>query len=142
MKEKICCWVLVLLWLIGLAILCAAYSVWAAALGWLLSMLFAALLLIGEEEPALILEPLTLEEAENLDVCWLEIRSGFYVDPCTVGSVCGLSPNKRPVYGIGTAVEHAPLYLNSDYGVYWRCWADRPTDEDKKAAPWKEVTEA
>ena len=29
-------------------------------------------------------------------------------------------------------------WLNEFYGIDWRCWSTRPTDEQRKAEPWKD----
>lgn len=117
------------------------WNIQAGLWGWLMSMLFSALVLIefDRDDPELILEPLTLQEAENLPTCWIEIHPGHYVEPCSVGNVCDVLPGQRPVYFIGQAVENSPLFADCEYGQYWRCWAEKPTEEDSKAAPWKEI---
>lgn len=135
--------ILVVLYLAGFVWMSCAWNLKAALAGWLMSMLFAGLLAVSwDDEPELILEPLTLEEAENLDTCWLETRSGFYVEPCAVGVASAFAEGRRPVYSIGIGVENAPQFYDAEYGVSWRCWADKPTEEDSKAASWKEDVEA
>ncbi len=132
--------VLVALYLAAFVWMGCAWDIKAALVGWLMSMLFGGLLAIGwDDEPELILEPLSLEEAENLDTCWLETRAGYYVEPCAVGSAGDFSKGQRPVYVIGYDIGNAPLYADADYGAYWRCWADKPTEEDCQKAPWKEI---
>ena len=37
--------------------------------------------------------------------------------------------------------DHVSTYLREwekDYGRTWRCWTDKPTDEQRKAEPWKD----
>lgn len=132
--------ILVVLYLAGFVWMSCAWNLKAALAGWLMSMLFAGLLAVSwDDEPELILEPLTLQEAEALDYCWLESRTGHYVEPCAVGTAYH---GKRPVYFIGVSVENSLMYEDDDYNGYWRCWADKPTEEDSKAAPWKEAVEA
>lgn len=29
-------------------------------------------------------------------------------------------------------------FFEENYGVYWRCWAEKPTEEERKAAEWEE----
>lgn len=128
-------WVIVFIW-IG-----CRWDMVAALTAWLASMLFGTLLLLefGDDDAELILEPLSLEEARNCDVCWLETRVGYYVEPCAVGDVCERRPGKRPVYVIGQDVGSAPTFADAEYGHYWRCWAEKPTEEDCKAAPWNDM---
>ena len=141
MKKRIWGVALTVIWLVGLARLCLTLGVKYALFYWLMSVVFGSMVLLSrdEDEPELILEPLTLEEAAALDYCWVEFFPGHYVEPCTVGAVF---QGKRPVYFVGVSVTNAPMYEDDDYNVYWRCWADKPTEEDTKAAPWKEVVEA
>lgn len=133
--------VLAVLYLAVFVLMACQWELRAALVGWLMSMMFAGLLAIGwdDGDPELILEPLSLEAAENLDVCWLEIRAGYYVEPCAVGSTGDFSKGKRPVYVIGYDIGNAPLYNDAEYGSYWRCWAEKPTEEDCKAAPWNDT---
>lgn len=35
-------------------------------------------------------------------------------------------------------VEHMTRYRADNYGKTWRCWASRPTDEERAAAKWEE----
>lgn len=139
MGKKIYGWALAAGWFGGLLWLGLSLGGWYALVYWLASITFGAMVLLGSEadEPELILEPLTLEVAENYDICWLETRNGYYVEPCLVGNDCTTHPGKRPVYVIGQEAENTPWYDDADYGIYWRCWADKPTDEDIKAAPWE-----
>ena len=34
-------------------------------------------------------------------------------------------------------VDHMTRYRADNYGKTWRCWAARPTDEERKAAVWE-----
>lgn len=126
-------------WVLTFAWVGCKWDLVAAVTAWLMSMLFGTLVLLefDDNEPELILEPLSLEEAENMDTCWLETRAGYYVEPCAVGSAGDFSKGQRPVYVIGYDIGNAPLYNDAEYGTYWRCWADKPTEEDCQRAPWK-----
>lgn len=35
-------------------------------------------------------------------------------------------------------VDHKTRYRAENYGKTWRCWAEKPTDEERKAAEWTE----
>ena len=60
---------------------------------------------------------LTLKEARNVEVVWVEDRSTATIFPCVDKN--GMNDSK--------------LYK---YGVQWRCWTSRPTDEQRKAVKW------
>lgn len=48
----------------------------------------------------------------------------------------------------GRTIDRFAHYLDSSdlcfsaYGKTWRCWASRPTDEERAAAPWEEADNA
>ena len=60
---------------------------------------------------------MTLEEARNVEVVWAEDRSTREIYPCIVKN----------------NMNDSKLYK---YGVQWRCWTSRPTDEQRKAVKW------
>ena len=69
--------------------------------------------LIGDLEPRVM----TLEETRNCEVVWAEDRSTREIYPCIVKN----------------NMNDSKLYK---YGVQWRCWTSRPTDEQREATPW------
>ena len=83
---------------------------------------------IQSDEPSAHL--LTLEETIGGDECWIEGR----------GRACG--------YGDALLTDdaelvdfyrpHSILTLSFyEYGVTWRCWSHKPTDEQRKAVAWE-----
>ena len=60
---------------------------------------------------------MTLEEARNVEVVWAEDRSTRKVYP----------------YIVKDNMNDSKLYK---YGVQWRCWTARPTDEQREAVKW------
>ena len=81
-------------------------------------------------------KPLTLEEANRAPWVYFEERPNGSIEydiyPCIV--------NYRIGYSF-VDIEHMYRgnvdYKTNDYGVIWRCWASRPTDEERAAAAWK-----
>lgn len=75
---------------------------------------------------------LTLEEATGSDEpVWLEAMSRVFI-----ADVC-VAPDARMVQiqTIGKAsCEYLPL---CDYGVLWRCWLRKPTEEEMEETPWE-----
>ena len=41
-------------------------------------------------------------------------------------------------YALAEDAEDAVNHMMDDYGTRWRCWASRPTKEERDAAPWEE----
>ena len=70
---------------------------------------------IQSDEPRVM----TLEETHNVEVVWAEDRSTREVYPCIVKN---------------NNMNDSKLYK---YGVKWRCWTSRPTDEQRKAVKWE-----
>ena len=79
-------------------------------------------------------KPLTLDEIFN-DPVWFELKtinnSLMLVDIVPAFSDPG---NKAEIEFLGKS-QHAMLPYNH-YGMSWRCWAHKPTDEERGAAKW------
>lgn len=41
-------------------------------------------------------------------------------------------------YALAEDVEDAVNYMMDEYGIGFRCWISKPTDEERASAPWKE----
>ena len=75
-------------------------------------------------------KPLTVEKLECRMKCWYEENGKDELDYVMIG-------------GSGYAIE---LYfiklpypmekMRWEYGKTWRCWAEKPTEEERKAAEW------
>lgn len=65
-----------------------------------------------------------IEEDSNYLCCW-----GYAFFSCASQNVIELivRDGYRPLYS----------FIRSEYGVRWRCWAARPTDEQREATPWE-----
>ena len=74
---------------------------------------------------------LTLDEAEKVDICWMERKSGM-IEACRVA--VSLTRNDVTVGRISMPPIHIPP---NGYGRIWRCWTDRPSDAQRDAEPWK-----
>lgn len=96
-----------------------------------------ALSLLKAQEPRVM----TLEELEDaLDtVVWLDI-------PNTKNLADGYSLIMAYSHKNGFIFLESPFGDNpsqdrfeyKDYGITWRCWTSRPTDEQREATPWAE----
>lgn len=91
-------------------------------------------LLVGALRDALdkpLQEPLTLEDVLKIDdygeAWWVEYEAGF-VTPTILN-------NDYHQYG-EQLLDGFSVKL-FDYGKTWRCWASRPTDEERDAAEWE-----
>lgn len=81
-------------------------------------------------------KPLKLEEATGTNkIVWYEQRMGLYYieTPCDAvfSEIAGfielaIVGHEKPMY--------RPAYT---YGQLWRCWAEKPTEEERKAAEWE-----
>lgn len=70
--------------------------------------------------------------------CWFEEKyeNGSYALEI-VEITKGTGPNYYS-YSIGS--ENADLHDGQLYGKTWRCWAEKPTEEERKAAEWERPT--
>ena len=73
-----------------------------------------ALVLLKEQEPRV----LTLEEARTYEVVWPEDKGEGELHPLIVEN----NMNDSKYY---------------KYGVHWRVWSAKPTDEQRKAVKWE-----
>ena len=97
-------------------------------------------LLVGALRDALdkpMQKPLTLEEANRTSWVYFEEKDNGPIKndiwPCVIWS-------RGPGYSF-VDIDHLyrkMIYFKTDdYGVVWRCWASRPTDEERSAAAWE-----
>lgn len=78
-----------------------------------------------------------MQKPINFDQIWLEDRDKEEVIPAVLFEFCEPGVFEFGVAdGSPVAVLVCPhLY---DYGSRWRAWAHKPTDEERKAAEWKD----
>ena len=74
---------------------------------------------------------MTLEEALGGDECWIEGRSGA----CGYGDALLTGDGERVDFYRPHSIDTLDFY---EYGLSWRCWTSRPTDEQREATPWKD----
>lgn len=74
-------------------------------------------------------KPLTVEELQEDTVCWYEEHNDNIV-PVEIGRCT----NFIGVYYIGG--DFPIVEKKWEYGKTWRCWAEKPTEEERKAAEW------
>lgn len=81
------------------------------------------------------LVPLTFEEAILCDSC-LETIDGEYYG-MALNEFAWRGPDECDGYILFcTHADGEAKYMRADYGRTWRCWARRPTEEERKAAKW------
>lgn len=83
---------------------------------------------------------LTLEEVmaqERGTVLWVEEAQNYVWNlfPLEVDLI-STHPDTGTYYLFFIAYHGLKKYEGDEYGTAWRCWSARPTDEQRKAAPW------
>lgn len=73
---------------------------------------------------------LTLDEADEADICWLEVIGVKRIIPCRI-SVFEVTATVHKL------IANAEGFVLSEYGEVWRCWSARPSNGQRKAAKWK-----
>lgn len=86
---------------------------------------------------------------KNRPITKQEILESIQVIPCvieekkfglTYADILQCSQWDKKYYGMYNAITSAvgiQKYEIDDYGKTWRCWAIRPTDEEREAAAWE-----
>lgn len=75
-------------------------------------------------------KPMTVEELEPEIVCWYEERNDN-PHPVEIGGITSFIQ----LYFIG---GDCPLEEKKwEYGKTWRCWAEKPTESERKNAEWE-----
>ena len=74
---------------------------------------------------------MTLEEADEADVCWLEVKNAGRIVPIRVAVM------KIGSVSIGRFRAASETAMASDYGTIWRCWSARPTNAQREAVKWE-----
>lgn len=67
--------------------------------------------------------------------CWFEevYENGLYA--LEIVEITKGTGTSYYSYSIGS--ENADIYDGQLYGKTWRCWAEKPTEEERKAAEWE-----
>lgn len=82
-------------------------------------------------------KPLTLEELRRIEEqpVWCETEATR--KPCVVKRSL-IDKEDAIFYALGS---ECPIFFSvEDYGQFWRCWAEKPTEEERKAAEWERPT--
>lgn len=83
-------------------------------------------------------KPLTLAEARERN----NKRLPLYMECNYTERWHGMPPLNGWVVGLGwlrswlDPDDNPSGFLEENYGSYWRCWAENPTEEERKAAEW------
>lgn len=77
-------------------------------------------------------KPLTVEEVREKDMVYLEERHGRISCPCLIDQPIP----QKDMYFISSMSEIFTHRVKA-YNKFWRCWAAKPTDEERQAAPWE-----
>lgn len=86
-------------------------------------------------------KPMDLVDAiEADDPVWIEYSLTFM--DMEVIKIYTIDYLNRRFFADGTLIgkrinEKSMLLKKDDYGKTWRCWAEKPTDAERKAAEWK-----
>lgn len=89
-----------------------------------------ALALLKAQQPRVM----TLEEVHEGDVMWFDSPGNFIMRPV----ICVMHDKGDSSYLVFAWQYGTFTWRISDYGIGWRCWASRPTDEQREATPWQE----
>ena len=97
-----------------------------------------ALAYIQQLEQALFIKPLSWDEAMG-DDAFLEIKGDEYIDAAlNLFACCTIDNSLKDGFVYYETHNNDELkFLEIDYGKTWRCWARRPTDEEREAAKWE-----
>lgn len=80
-------------------------------------------------------KPCKFEEISLCDYCWIEHKYEIYTTVeiacvlCKTSEYCGID-----FVGLGSPITHKKELYNKA----WRCWAEKPTEEERKNAKWEE----
>ena len=78
-------------------------------------------------------KPLTVEEVRKKDVVYLDERHGRTSCPCFIDP----ASTEHDMYFF-TGLSCVFTHRVKSYNKFWRCWAEKPTEEERKAAEWME----
>lgn len=83
-------------------------------------------------------KPLTLEELHDVKAdAFLEIEGCAHIFHVSLPEFDGLERTKFRDAIASYGGEHGFICENRRYGELWRCWIERPTDEEMEAAKWE-----
>lgn len=81
-------------------------------------------------------KPLTQEEVKEKKAVWVENK--VEDEDLYPALLCCRSYTYFNEFCINVGDDDGTVLLDNDkYGVAWRCWAEKPTEEERKAAEWE-----
>lgn len=82
-------------------------------------------------------KPMTVEELHDVKAdAFLEIEGCAHIFHVSLPEFNGLERTKFRDAVASYGGEHGFICENRRYGELWRCWAEKPTDEERQAAEW------
>lgn len=83
--------------------------------------------------------PLTVEETLEKRVVYLEFRHLVLQEPVVMFRAWNEWEDAEIIHYDRFGCQYSNIDCpESDYGKNWRCWAEKPTEEERKAAEWME----
>lgn len=79
--------------------------------------------------------PLTLEEAKEQVSVWIEYSEKVKFVKRAEPALYVCSDDSKSCFDEGFSEQFR--LANKDYGEMWRCWATKPSDEEREAAKWE-----
>lgn len=80
-------------------------------------------------------KPCKFEEISLCDYCWIEYKYESFTSVEIACVLCKTSECCRIDFvGVGSSIAHRKELYNKT----WRCWAEKPTDAERKNAKWEE----
>lgn len=76
--------------------------------------------------------PMTVEEVRKKDLVYLDERHGRTSCPCFIDP----ASTEHDMYFF-TGLNCVFTHRVKAYNKFWRCWAEKPTEEERKAAEWE-----
>ena len=81
-------------------------------------------------------KPLTLEEVKEKKAVWVETK--IEDEDLYPALLCGRSYKYFSEFCTNVGKDEGfVLRDNDEYGVAWRCWTEKPTEEEREAAEWE-----
>ena len=98
----------------------------------------------GIENKSLLRDALELLKAQEPRVMTFEEVNGMQWDYCYVEDEVMMDKVQRMMYGTHrihcitwpSIASYKMSYGENGYGKRWRCWTQKPTDEQRKAVKW------
>lgn len=85
-------------------------------------------------------KPLTVEEALCLKVVYIEMKDGNFFDlPVHLFRAWNEWEDQEIIHFENFGENYCNIDCEEkDYGKTWRCWAEKPTEAERKNAKWEE----